>query len=68
MQFELEVWGDGVVHLVHWDSLHGRDVVLALDESGVLASYYDDNWEYRENESVPDVVAFLCRLMEKKND
>lgn len=31
MRFDLERWGDGTIRLVHWDSLHGQDVVFRLE-------------------------------------
>lgn len=41
MEFELMTWGDGVVHLFHEDSLHGHDVVVALEEDGAYRCHHD---------------------------
>jgi len=34
MRFDLETWGDDTTRLVHWDHLHGDDVIFILYDDG----------------------------------
>ena len=53
---------------MHWDSLHGQDVIISLGETSVWANYFDDDLVYHEDVSVPDLAAFLRGLVEEKED
>lgn len=56
MRFDLENWGDGTLRLVHWDSLHGDDIVL---EIRLGAAYEHKNDETRE----VNLTSYLENLM-----
>lgn len=60
MIFNLECWGDGIIRLVHWDLLHGNDIVFVLRTDGVYKSIPDDQLE------VVDDLATELRLLSEK--
>lgn len=47
--WNLEVWGDGTIRLVQWDSMHGEDIILVLNDDGTasqtITAYKDDDDE-----------------------
>jgi hypothetical protein len=46
MRFDLETWGNEEIVLVHWDSIHGDDVVIVLrDGNAYLANRENDTQE-----------------------
>lgn len=56
MRFELQIWGDEVV-LVHWDSIHGDDIVITLNDGNA----------YVEREKI-NLVEYLIKLSRGRCD
>ncbi len=63
MRFDLETWGDGMLSLAHWDSLHGDDVIIRINSGAAYLCGYDDDG----NETLREInlVAFLENLKER---
>lgn len=36
IQFDLERWADGQIHLIRWDTLQGKDIHYILKEDGTV--------------------------------
>lgn len=37
LQFDLDRWADGRVHLIRWDSFQGNDIHYILNEDGTVS-------------------------------
>jgi len=67
MLFDLSTWGNGVPRLYHEDSLHGRDVVIVLEEDGAYVSFYVVE-EEEERRILIQLDAFLRQLLEEREE
>ena len=63
MNFELLRWNDDRIVLTHWDSYHGDDITLILNEDGSAAVFSDDG--DIDTETPVDPVLFLRRLVKE---
>jgi len=53
LRFELERWGDGVIRLMHWDSVGGQDIEIRLSTEEATVIRQPIN-----------LTSYLCGLVE----
>lgn len=76
VKFDLERWGDGTLRLVHWDSLHGDDVVIEIEKGAAYLHRYvaktDGAVDVDDLEEVVTEIgnlpAFLEKLMKERGN